>query len=123
MMYQQRRFTRVPIGHACTLVTEAGESVAGKMKDVSANGLSILCDRMPAVGTVCTIQAALDPDEEIEVRGTIVESRKDGVSIEVVGIRADSFKYWRELITRSAEDEYGVDTEITSCMDVLPDLY
>ena len=123
MMYEQRRFTRVPIGHACTFVTEAGESVAGQMEDISVNGLSILCDRTPPVGTACTIQAALEPEKEIEVRGTIVESRKDGVSIEVEGIRADSFKYWRELITRSAEDEYGVDTEITSRMDSLPDLY
>lgn len=107
---EQREFTRAPDRREFTRVRAHVEAqvssdtpvlIAGEARDISLNGVYVLCDEQLPAGTPCRVFLFLGESQEqlvIRANGKIARSDETGMGVELTGIPVDSFDHLRNLV-------------------------
>lgn len=114
----RREFTRVPFQISVELTTEQSPSVACELRDVSLNGLYLICATPLPLGSDCRVALLLgDPEHpsRIEVHATVTRVDTGGMGLEITGILGvESFEHLRNLVLYNAPQREQVEQEIQS---------
>lgn len=110
-----REFTRVPTAFP-TQLSWAGGQGSGTTRDVSINGVFVVCATPPAAATTA-VEVALDLGGEIRIsgRGTVVRVLAGGCAIrfdELDGV--ESYEHLRRLVLYNSHSPERVQVEIDS---------
>lgn len=108
----KREFSRAQI-HVGTTVTVDGKTVSGSLRDVSMNGLFVLCKATGvAGGTHCTVDVVLSEEVHVSLAGHVVREEATGLAIAVEEIPVDSFRHLQQLVLYNADDPDQVEQEL-----------
>lgn len=110
-----REFSRVPIHIVAAATSDGCDPVAGRVRDLSVNGL-FLCTKVPMkAGVMCAILIQLAGQADgplVRCRGEVVRAEDEGMAIkflEVVG--EESFEHLRNLVLYNANEVEHVEQE------------
>lgn len=109
MPKERRQFSRVSIQVEGELAVDDAMTIRGVSRDVSLNGLFMLCDTSLPVGANCRVTLFLGDREahtRVEAHGRVVRREDAGVGLtftEIMGL--DSFEHLRNLVLYNAQDE------------------
>ncbi|MCS6925966.1 MAG: PilZ domain-containing protein [Candidatus Binatia bacterium] len=105
----RREFTRVPLSLEADILAGDTPILSGRTEDLSMKGLSLVCDTLLPVGTVCRIVLQLSGREAaasltplmltIQLEGKVVRVTERGFAIEfreIIG--QESFEYLQHLL-------------------------
>ena len=93
-----RAFSRVRPHISVSLQVDT-KRVDGIIRDLSMNGLFILCDRAPVTaGSSCKVAVHLDGGLDIHLTGTIVRVETTGVAVTTEAVSIDGFEHLRRLV-------------------------
>ncbi len=117
-MSELREFMRVSTAMQVELVA-AGGTVTCTTRDVSMNGLFVVCNKPFPEGTTCYVSIALAPEATIAARGIVARSISTGMALhftDVMGI--DSFEHLRNLVLANSGDASTVEREIQAHLGI-----
>ena len=109
MPKDRRQFSRVSIQIEGELAMDDAMTINGVSRDVSLNGLFLLCDASLPVGANCRVTLFLGDRKartRVEAHGRVVRQEEAGVGLtftEIMGL--DSFEHLRNLLLYNAQDE------------------
>jgi hypothetical protein len=121
---RKREFTRVFAAIAVDLLAADGERVRGELRDLSARGLRLACDRSLAPGMDCRIVLhPHDTGEEltIETRGTIVRAGENELALLLSEVPYEEFARLRGFLLRHANDPEEIAEELAERLGLAPD--
>jgi hypothetical protein len=97
----RREFTRVRAHVEAQVSSDTPVLIAGEARDISLNGVYVLCDERLPAGTPCRVFLFLGESQEqlvIRANGKIARSDETGMGVELTGIPVDSFDHLRNLV-------------------------
>jgi hypothetical protein len=103
----RREFSRVPVPLECRLLLEDGQSLIGRLIDLSVGGVLFAADRPLAEGRPCWIEVlGAGPDSEPLVRaeGRMGRKTEAGTAISFSNMDIESHDALRELLVAYADD-------------------
>jgi hypothetical protein len=104
----RREFTRVRAHVEAQVSSDSPVLIAGDARDISLNGVYVLCKERLPTGTPCRVFLFLgDPQEQLVIRanGKIARADETGMGIELTGIPVDSFDHLRNLVLYNSGKE------------------
>jgi len=114
----RREFTRAPLQIDVELTTEQSPPVACQLRDVSLNGLYLMCDHPWPVGSDCRVALLLGGSEKpirVEMHCTVTRVEKTGMGLEITGILGlESFEHLRNLVLYNASQAEQAEKEMQS---------
>lgn len=115
---ERRRFTRVSIQIEGELALDDATTISGISRDLSLNGVFLLCDASASVDANCHVTLFLGERTaplRVEAHGRVVRTDETGVGLtftDIMGI--ESFEHLRNLVlynantyTEQVEEEFG----------------
>lgn len=112
----RREFTRVPFQIDVELTTEQSPLLVCRLRDVSLNGLYLICDTPLPLGSDCRVVLLLGGPEHpsrIEVHATVVRVEAGGMGLQITGILGgESFEHLRNLVLYNASQREQVEQEL-----------
>ncbi len=112
----KREFTRVPIKMEAEVSSDDTGLTSGEIKDLSMNGIYLVCDEDLAAGTECQVVLFFGEGQgrlRIEVSGKVVRTDDGGVGVEfseIVGL--ESFDHLRNIVLHNAQETDEVEKEL-----------
>jgi hypothetical protein len=104
----RREFTRVRAHVEAQVSADSPVLIAGEARDISLNGVYVLCDERLPPGTPCRVFLYLgEPQEQLVIRanGKIARADETGIGVELTGIPVDSFDHLRNLVLYNSGKE------------------
>ncbi len=112
----RREFTRAPATLEVDLRTADGAEHRGVLRDVSALGLSLSCQRSLPVGTECRVRlhvAEGDLSSGVEARARVVRAEGDLLALRFLEIPYEAFERLRAFLLRQAKDPGSLADELS----------
>ncbi len=112
-----RKFTRVPFNRKANLDFAENRYTDKPITDLSLEGINVKGNFNQEIGDTCTIQLIQDsPSSKIilSATGRIVRIQEDGISLQFVSMKLDSFIYLQTTIIYLADDPLKIGTEFIS---------
>ncbi|WP_243372372.1 PilZ domain-containing protein [Geotalea sp. SG265] len=118
-MVNHRNFSRVNFT-IDVLVTQAGKTITGHMRNISLQGLYLetpekLADDLPV--DISVRLGGADPEFAINATGAIVRTDESGIAIKFSKIDADSFAHLRNVVSYQCGDGDKVMGEFFKYLD------
>jgi hypothetical protein len=114
----RREFTRISFQIDVELTAEPFPSIDCELRDVSLNGLYLVCADPLPLGTDCRVALLLGGPEHpsrIEVHATVTRVEAAGMGLEITGILGvESFEHLRNLVLYNAPQREQVEQEMQS---------
>lgn len=120
-----RSFTRVPVRLTAHVRPEGGDEVAGQVRDVSLNGLSVDSPADLDAGTRCAVRILLGTGAApipIHASGTAVRSGDGVVALRLDGIAPGDSEHLANLVLYNADDPLVVEAAANEHADEQPAL-
>jgi hypothetical protein len=114
----RREFTRAPLQIDVEVVTAQSLPVVCQLRDVSLNGLYLVCATPLPIGSECQATLLLGGAEQpirVEVQATVARVDATGMGLEITGVLGlESFEHLRNLVLYNASQTAQVEQEIQS---------
>ncbi len=110
---KMREFTRNIIRLEVVVTADGRPDIPGRSREISMNGLYVMCcDTLPP-GTECTVTITLnDGTTRIESTGHVINIHDSGMGIGFDEMEPESFQHLRKLVLLNAPDPDIVETEL-----------
>jgi hypothetical protein len=113
--HNQREFTRVPFHITVELTHNQAPPLTCQVRDISLNGLYLVCEHPLPVGSECRVALLLGRAEEpiqITASGTVTRVDDSGMGVEITEIIGlESFEHLRNLVLYNASQPEQVEEE------------
>lgn len=123
--YENRGFTRVPIGGELSVWVTGGEdkAISGTLVNLSMTGALVGCKEQFSADEECVILIVVNEETTLEMRGSVARVESDSMGILFTGISEASYEAHHELLVENAEDGEAVRDEIFGRPHLAPDMY
>ena len=106
MSDERRQFTRVHF-HIFAEIQCQGETICGRVVDLSLKGLFVYTDKKLECGEVVSVKLRLpltNPPLEFHLRAEAVRNTETGIGFSIVESDVQSFTHLRNIVAMQAED-------------------
>ena len=110
---KMREFTRNVIRLEVQVSTDQQQEIPGRSREVSMNGLYVMCCDTLEPGTECTVTITLnDGTTRITSTGNVINVHDSGMGIAFDEMDPESFQHLRKLVLLNAPDPDIVEAEL-----------
>ncbi len=117
----QRDFTRIHTDIIAELTAPDGQTMGGRLVDLSLSGLQLSLDAKCAEGQTCEVTLVLpgaEPPIRITAKGTVTRCEPGHLALEFAEIDDESYTHLRNLVLVNAVDPAQVEDELESSVGI-----
>lgn len=117
MTEDYREFSRVSVNIEATIKTDATAIETKHTRDLSMNGIFVLCDEKLPLDSECEVSLILRGEAEllqVDIAAKVQRATEEGLGLEFVELGLESYRHLQNLILYNSQDAHRAEEEISA---------